>query len=214
MKIKLNFEKQIPSCSNHWGSMTHICVSKLTIIGLDNGLPPELRQAIILNQCGNIVNWTLRNKLQWNLKEDSYIFIQENAFESVVCEIVAILSRRQCVIGQSHTFISLLQVYYDLYEQDKVRYEEELQQLSGRDATSSLPPPAGGSIVDVVEGHQRNPGLDAALLLMDPSLIKTEPMSIPWSCYKQHYRARRTQNFVTCMSYKMWHFSAQTKCRI
>ena len=31
----------------HWGRVTHICVSKLTIIGLDNGLSPDRRQAII-----------------------------------------------------------------------------------------------------------------------------------------------------------------------
>ena len=31
----------------HWGWVTHICVSKLTIIGSDNGLSPEQRQAII-----------------------------------------------------------------------------------------------------------------------------------------------------------------------
>ena len=31
----------------HWGRATHICVSKLTIIGSDNGLSPGRRQAII-----------------------------------------------------------------------------------------------------------------------------------------------------------------------
>ena len=31
----------------HWGQVTHICVSKLTIIGSDNGLTPGRRQAII-----------------------------------------------------------------------------------------------------------------------------------------------------------------------
>ena len=50
-----------------------------------------------LNQCWNIVNWTLRNKLQWNFNRNSYIFIQENAFEKVVCKIAAILCRSQCV---------------------------------------------------------------------------------------------------------------------
>ena len=38
-----------------------------------------------LNQCWNIVNWNL-NKLQYNLNQNSYIFIQENMFESVVCD--------------------------------------------------------------------------------------------------------------------------------
>ena len=49
------------------------------------------------NQCWDIVNWTLRNKLQWNLKRNAYIFIQENAFENVVWKMVAILSGPQCV---------------------------------------------------------------------------------------------------------------------
>ena len=33
--------------STHWGRMTHICFSKLTIIGSDNGLSPRKRRAII-----------------------------------------------------------------------------------------------------------------------------------------------------------------------
>ena len=50
-----------------------------------------------LNQCWNIVNWILRNKLQWNFNRNSNIFIQENALENVVCEMASILSRPQCV---------------------------------------------------------------------------------------------------------------------
>ena len=36
----------------HWGRVTHICVGKLTIIGSDNGLLPERRQAIIWTNAG------------------------------------------------------------------------------------------------------------------------------------------------------------------
>ena len=36
----------------HWGRVTHICVSELTIIGSDNGLSPGWRQAIIWNNAG------------------------------------------------------------------------------------------------------------------------------------------------------------------
>ena len=36
----------------HWGRVTHICVSKLTIIGSDNGLSPVRRQAIIWTNAG------------------------------------------------------------------------------------------------------------------------------------------------------------------
>ena len=40
-------------CSiTHWGRVTHICVSKLTIIGSDNDLSPDRRQAIIWTNAG------------------------------------------------------------------------------------------------------------------------------------------------------------------
>ena len=50
-----------------------------------------------LKQCWNIVNWTLRNKVQGNFNRNSDIFFQENAIESVFWEMAAILSRPQCV---------------------------------------------------------------------------------------------------------------------
>ena len=40
------------SSLTHWGRVTHICVSELTIIGSDNGLSPGRRQAIIWNNAG------------------------------------------------------------------------------------------------------------------------------------------------------------------
>ena len=70
--------------------MTHICISKLTIIGPD-----------YLNQWWNIVNWTLGNKLQWNLNRNLNIFIQKNAIENVVWKMAAILPGPQCVNKQS-----------------------------------------------------------------------------------------------------------------
>ena len=36
----------------HWGQVTHICISKLTIIGSDNGLSPGRRPAIIWTNAG------------------------------------------------------------------------------------------------------------------------------------------------------------------
>ena len=41
----------------HWGRVTHICVSKLTIIGSDNGLSPGRRQGIIWT---NVGIWLIR----------------------------------------------------------------------------------------------------------------------------------------------------------
>ena len=40
------------SLLTHWGRVTYTCVSKLTIIGSDNGLSPGRRQAIIWTNVG------------------------------------------------------------------------------------------------------------------------------------------------------------------
>ena len=89
----------------HWGRVTLICVSKLTIIGSDNRVSPGRLQAIVW---WIIVNWTIRNKLQRNSNRNSKIFIQENALEHVVCEMASILSRHQCVNGRWAYIISRL----------------------------------------------------------------------------------------------------------
>ena len=47
------FEGMVISLSlTHWGRVTHICVSKIIIIGSDNGLSPDRRQAIIWTNAG------------------------------------------------------------------------------------------------------------------------------------------------------------------
>ena len=45
-----------------------------------------------LNQHWIIVNWTIRNKLQWNFNQSTKRFIHKNAFENTVCGMAAILS--------------------------------------------------------------------------------------------------------------------------
>ena len=49
------------------------------------------------NQCGFIVNWTLKNQLQWNFNQNTKIFIHENASVNFVCEKTAVLSRVRLV---------------------------------------------------------------------------------------------------------------------
>ena len=43
----------------HWGQVTYICLSKLTIIGLDNGLEPGWHQAIMWTNAGILLIRTL-----------------------------------------------------------------------------------------------------------------------------------------------------------
>ena len=95
----------------HWGRVTHICATKLTTIGSDNGLSPGRRQAIIWTSVGILVIGPLGTNFSEIFNRNIHIFIQENAFENVVWEKAAILSRPQCVkkhslFGCSFCFIS------------------------------------------------------------------------------------------------------------
>ena len=80
----------LPIRINHWSRVTHICVGKLIIIGSDNGLSPARRQAIIWTNAAILLIRPLGTN----------IFIQENAFENIVCEMAFILTRPQCVNAQ------------------------------------------------------------------------------------------------------------------
>ena len=53
----------------HWGRVMHICVSKLTIIGSDNGLSPGRRQAIIWTNAGILLIRTLGTNISEILGE-------------------------------------------------------------------------------------------------------------------------------------------------
>ena len=78
-KILWNFASQfewsylINKSLTHWGRVTHICVSKLTIIASDNGLSPGRRQAIIWNNDGILLIWPLGTSF-------SEILIKINSF--------------------------------------------------------------------------------------------------------------------------------------
>ena len=50
-----------------------------------------------LAQCWLVVCWILKNKFQWNLNQNTNIFMQENTIEKVVCKMAAILFQPQCV---------------------------------------------------------------------------------------------------------------------
>ena len=62
-----------------------------------------------LNQWWNCVNWAFRNKFQWNVIQNSHIYILENTCGNVVYEMAAISCRPQCVIQRSDE--KLIDVY-------------------------------------------------------------------------------------------------------
>ena len=61
--------KCVPCGLTHWGRATHKCVSKLTIIGPDNGLSPGRRQAIIWTNAGILLIRTLGTNFSEILSE-------------------------------------------------------------------------------------------------------------------------------------------------
>ena len=74
----------------HWRRVTHICASKLTTIGSDNGLSPGRRQAIIWTNDGILLIQTLGTNFSEILSEILLIFIHENTSENIVCEMAVI----------------------------------------------------------------------------------------------------------------------------
>ena len=58
--ISLIIQSHLPTSNEltQCGRVTHICVSKLTIIDSDNGLSPGRRQAIIWTNAGILLIWT------------------------------------------------------------------------------------------------------------------------------------------------------------
>ena len=89
--------------------LTHICITRPLIVNSSHPSTaymcqwtvPALVQVMACHLFSakplpepvlTFVNWSLRNKLQWNLNRNTKLFIQENAFENVVCKMAAILS--------------------------------------------------------------------------------------------------------------------------
>ena len=77
----------------HLPLMPHICVCEWGQHWFIWWLVDYPAPSHCLNQCRIIVNWILRNKLQWNCNQNKTLVIQEKASENIVCEMAAIKSR-------------------------------------------------------------------------------------------------------------------------
>ena len=81
----------------HWGRLTQTSGSKLGHHWFTPWLVAYSAPSHYLNQWWKFVNSNLTNNIQWNHMRNSNIFVQENAFQNVVCEMAAMLSRPHCV---------------------------------------------------------------------------------------------------------------------
>ena len=57
----------------HWGRVTHICVCNLTIVGSDNGLSPDRRQAITRTSAGILLTGPLGTYVKVKFNQNAYI---------------------------------------------------------------------------------------------------------------------------------------------
>ena len=78
--------------------MLYICIIELGHHWFRKWLVSYSAPSHYLNQCWIIANFTLRNKLQWNVNQNTKLFIHENVSENVVCEMAAILSRKMSLM--------------------------------------------------------------------------------------------------------------------
>ena len=88
------------------GQVAYIYVSTINIIGSDSGLSPVQHQSNKWTNVGILLIGTLGIAIQWNFTRNEYIFIQEKAFENVVCIMASISSRPQCVSRQTCSHFS------------------------------------------------------------------------------------------------------------
>ena len=83
---------------NRYASLTplplvsHICVSESGQLWFTWWLDAYSGPRQYLNQCWVFVNWTIRNKLQWNFNQNRKLFIPENESKNIVCEMATSLS--------------------------------------------------------------------------------------------------------------------------
>ena len=85
MRLTTDWSFERPSLT-HWPLVSHISISKLTVIGSDNGLLPVQHQAIIWTSAAILLirpKGTYFSEILSKIKK----FIEENAFENVTCKV-------------------------------------------------------------------------------------------------------------------------------
>ena len=81
----------------HLPLVPHICISESGQHWFIWWLVAYSTTSHYLNQCWVIINWILRNKLHWNVNQNSRLFLPKIALENIVWGMAAILSRGRWV---------------------------------------------------------------------------------------------------------------------
>ena len=98
-----------PNRLTHWGRVTHICVSKLTIIGSDNDLSPGRHQAITETNVGILLIWTL-----WTNFSEILVEVLTSSFKKMSLKVSSAKRRPFCldlnVLKQKYALTSICTV--------------------------------------------------------------------------------------------------------
>ena len=108
----------------HWGRVTHICVSKLTIIGSDNGLSPIWRQAIIWPNAGILLIGPLGTN-----------------FSEILSKFIHFHSRKwvwKCRLGNGGHFVSALMCFNPLWTGGLVHHYRKTSNISSTSAGNKI----------------------------------------------------------------------------
>ena len=93
VKKRCSFLSVVTAGSTHWCRVMRISIGNLTIIGSDNGLVPGRCQAIIRTNAGIFLNGPLGTKLSEILIKIHKFLFKKMHLKSIVCKMLAILSR-------------------------------------------------------------------------------------------------------------------------
>ena len=104
-----------PLILTHWGRVTHICVSKLSIIGSDNGLSPGRRQAIIWNNAGILLIRTLGTNSNEILREIHTFSFKKMHLKMSSAKMSAMLSLPQWVKLSCGDLSNMNVIFYSVF---------------------------------------------------------------------------------------------------
>ena len=91
----------------HWGRVTHICIGKIIIIGSDNGLSPDRRQAIIWTNAG-----LLSIEPLWTYFSENLIKIQPFSLKKMHVKMSSAKWRPSC-LGLNMLSLTLTHGYWN-----------------------------------------------------------------------------------------------------
>ena len=112
--------------STQWGRVTHLCVSKLTTIGSDNGLSPGRRQAIIWTSAGILLIRSLGTTFSEILSE-----IHTFSFKKMYLNMSSAKWRQFCLdlnkLNVTSGYTPIAKIHYTIVSRARLTFTLEIR---------------------------------------------------------------------------------------